>query len=168
MLTIYNCIKPNGTNEIVYNIYSYFMYKSKLYNDNITKQILADIEHGSYYDESHYIDRFGNKLLSSEMSTGSQALILATHLDGIICFDECGDNVLGMAIKLSARVDMSIYLSYPIDDHCLVINGNEEVSIKYNNRYIDDIDDVLYGGLRYDSVYNNSNNRDKSSLSWSI
>lgn len=106
MLTFYNVEKPDCFIEP--NIIKQFSIGDGVVDDEITKKILADVEQATYYSDTHYLDRFGSKVSIDNLSLGTMALLLATHTDNIICFDECGENAIAEAINLSCECDMEI------------------------------------------------------------
>ena len=149
MLTIYNVDKPSDDVKIDTDVNAQFVIRGKIYDDDVTRRVLRDIEHAQYLSSSEFIDRFGYKLHASNLSTGTKALLLATHTNDVICFDECGGNIIGEAIKLSTECDMNIYISYPLLDNEVLLNGDEDISVTYNGDYMDDIEYLTHGGICY-------------------
>ena len=44
---------------------------------------------------------------------------------------------------------MKIYISYPLLDNEVLLNGDEDISVTYNGDYMDDIEYLTHGGICY-------------------
>lgn len=73
--------------------------KTRLKKDDYTVKALKEIEQATYNDEYSFIDRFGFKLYSKNMSTGCKA-VLCVHEFPTTVIDtiECGLNAINFII----------------------------------------------------------------------
>ncbi len=138
-LTIY-IIGENDSNiqlPIAHDIEMQFL-RTRLKNDTYTVKALKEIEQAEYNDEYSFIDRFGFKLYSKNMSTGCKgALCVHAFPDMVINTIECGTNALKFIIAncstgyvLMSREAMIFYTETPVD-------------IIVDNKHFDDCDALL-------------------------
>lgn len=74
--------------------------KIKFDNTDINNKFLKEIEKGSYKDETHFIDRFGDKLVTNFMSNGCKAaIVVAENPDKEIDITEAGINARDSIIR---------------------------------------------------------------------
>lgn len=108
--------------------------------NNITRQIIKEVENGELIDSNGFKDRYGYKLSISELSTGAKAAILVTlNPDKIINFSEVGDNCRDYVIK--NFTSGMILINYPT------------VTIQYNKDEDTTIDVELFDvGLRFNNI----------------
>ena len=106
----------------------------------LQRRVLAEVEHGEYFDATRFKDRFGNLLYYSELSTGSKAIIIAEVIpDMIVNFTECGDNAL---MFISLLDNAKVYLdACPIGlpwerDIPIICNGKLWERISRLNDYL--------------------------------
>ena len=140
MLTIY--VDDVDANNLITNVEEQFA-KVKLTGTKIEKEIISEIEHGTYNDEASFIDRFGFKLYNTEMSTGCKAaLCVANCPDLIIDLIECGLNARDVIIGLCKDGNILIkengvtivdYFNTPID---VKIDNYKITSVDRLNKYI--------------------------------
>lgn len=87
-----------SSNKLVRNVEEQFA-KIKLTGSEIEKTLISQIEHGTYYDEYSFIDRFGFKLYNAELSTGCKAALCVVNCkDMVIDLIECGLNARDIII----------------------------------------------------------------------
>lgn len=74
--------------------------KTRLYKNDYILKALKEIEKAEYNDEHSFIDRFGFKLYSKDLSTGCKAAICVHAFPNmIIDVVECGLNALNFIIS---------------------------------------------------------------------
>lgn len=97
--------------------------KTRLKKDEYTVKALKEIEQAAYNDEHSFIDRFGFKLYSKNMSTGCKAALCVHEFpDMVIDTIECGLNAINFiiancttgAILISSESTL-FYVDTPID-----------------------------------------------------
>lgn len=123
-LTIYIKGENDGNIQypIAHDIEIQFL-KTRLKNDDYTVKALKDIEQATYNDEYSFIDRFGFKLYSKNMSTGCKgALCVHAFPTTVINTVECGTNALEFIVAnctdgyvLMSREAMIFYVDGQID-----------------------------------------------------
>lgn len=87
--------------KFIFDVESVFLLV-KITGSDFQRKVIEEIEHGSYYDNKRFKDRFGGLLYYSNMSTGSKALFEAEYLiNDIINISECGENALRMLSYLN-------------------------------------------------------------------
>lgn len=97
--------------------------KTRLYKNDYIVKALKEIEQATYNDEHSFIDRFGFKLYSKDMSTGCKgAICVYAFPDIVIDVVECGINALNFIISnctngaiLISREAMGFYKEGPVD-----------------------------------------------------
>lgn len=132
-----------------------------LTGSDVEKAILFDIDKAQYNGKGTIIDRFGNRLYKSELSTGSKAaLIVLRHPDKLINTIECGLNALSTII---VNCNTGNILLYDFQSPFESIDGDDKtidvVLDKYRftslfrlNQYICSerpFDPVMNGGIEY-------------------
>ena len=119
---------PDGI-EIIDNIEAAFV-KYKFKNTEFERSILRVIENATIYNTNSFVDRFGNKLPISDLSTGTKAaLLINAYPDKLIDTIECGLNALSSILSLCKdgnilMHDYQTHLPYvddvnPMVDACL-------------------------------------------------
>lgn len=77
------------------------IYLVKITGTEFQRMVLRRVEHGDYYNNELFKDRFGGLLYYNEMSTGSKALFEVESLrDCVINCSECGENALRLLSNL--------------------------------------------------------------------
>lgn len=97
--------------------------KTRLKKDDYTVKALKEIEQATYNDEHSFIDRFGFKLYSKNMSTGCKAALCVHEFPTtVIDTVECGLNTINFIIAnctegavLMSSGSMLFYVDTPID-----------------------------------------------------
>lgn len=97
--------------------------KTRLKKDDYTVKALKEIEQATYNDEHSFIDRFGFKLYSKNISTGCKAALCVHEFPTIIINTvECGTNALEFIIAnctdgyiLMSRESTLFYVDGQID-----------------------------------------------------
>lgn len=97
--------------------------KTRLYKSDYVVKALKEIEQAEYNDEYSFIDRFGFKLYSKDMSTGCKGAICVHAFPNVVIdVIECGINVLNFIISnctngaiLISREAMGFYKEGPVD-----------------------------------------------------
>ena len=118
-----------GNLEIIDNIEVAFV-KYKFKNTEFERNILRVIENAAICNTNAFIDRFGNKLPISDLSTGTKAaLLIHANPDKLVDTIECGLNALSSILSFckAGNVlmhDYQTHLPYvddvnPIIDVCL-------------------------------------------------
>ena len=136
-------ISDNIGQEENTNIETEFM-KVNLMDSVINRKIIELIEKGTYNDNVSFIDRYGFKLYTSELSTGCKAaLCVANNPNEVYNIKECGYNAQDVIITIlkegniiiPAR-DMKIK-DYSEDGKIEVqLDGYKFTSVKRLNKYI--------------------------------
>lgn len=98
-------------------------HKTRLKKDDYTVKALREVEKATYNDEYSFIDRFGFKLYSKNMSTGCKAALCVHEFPTtVINTVECGTNALEFIIAnctdgyiLMSREAMIFYVDGQID-----------------------------------------------------
>lgn len=100
MLEVYLAENKINTNKrIIYDIEDEFN-TVLIKPTDLTKKLLKDIDKGIYDSENTFIDRFGVRLYTSELSTGCKAALLTEYRpDCIIDTKECGFNARDAIIQ---------------------------------------------------------------------
>lgn len=102
--------------------------KVRLKGTEAEKRILKVIEQASYNDANSFIDRFGFKLYTSELSTGCKAALCVIHFPAmLIDIKECGLNARDTILSLCDQGNILMdYSETGIADYS---NGSVEVQI---------------------------------------
>lgn len=146
MLKIYRD-KKDWPEDTLVNIDVEFAKYCPLSNTYATHFILEKVDHAKRLDDRSFLDRFNFKLYRDCISTGSKALLLAVQTGLPVCFNECGDNALGVAIMLSDRYDMRICYSRSLYDCEPLIDEDVNIVVDVDGTIITDIEDIFMGGL---------------------
>lgn len=97
-------------------------------DNDYCKEVLRRIEKGSYLNEISYLDRYGYKLHSDDMSTTSKAYICLDRFPGkIINFTEVGK---GSGDLLLDKVEGSLFI--PLSRVSGLFSSSEDRSISIN------------------------------------
>ena len=111
-----------------------------MYGSIFQKNVIEVIDKGRYLDKSKYIDRFGNHLYLSDLSTGSKALLLTEAFpDMIINFDEVGLNAISL---LSGIGEGNIFFSSRSDS----ILYNKDVTLNGLGITVYELNSLIKGG----------------------
>ena len=114
-------------------------------NDSITNQILKKIDKGTFLDQRHFIDRFGNKLALSCLSTTAKSLLCIVYNDDSrIVYDirDIGNNCADILFSLTkGRVFLTKYQIQMMGFTNEYINIDVFVNGKHYRRLEDLIDD---------------------------
>lgn len=115
----------------------------RLKGSELDRALIKEIDNGEYYDEISFIDRFGCKLYTTELSTGCKAaLCVANTPDKTIDLLECGLNArdaiicacdYGAVIMHNESVTIQDRFHKPID---VKIDQYRITSIDRLNKYI--------------------------------
>ena len=102
------------------------------------KELVSRIENGTLIDSMSFIDRFGYKLYTTELSTGCKAALCAlNYKDSVINLVECGLNARDAIISLC-------------NVGSVLIDSN---SATISNKYVDkDTLDVSIGDYRFTDI----------------
>lgn len=85
----------------------------KLYNSDIEQKIISEIDQGTLKNQLQFIDRFGETLSTSYLSTGCKAVLVALHRPTkLVSFKECGYNARDIAIQTIK--DGNILIKFPL------------------------------------------------------
>lgn len=96
----------------------------KIEGTSCIQLLLEKIEKAKYYDERHFITRFGEKVPIEFLSTGTKVAIVASLVkDKIIDLRECGTNARDMIFNY---VDDASVLAYSKDYGCVIENLDRE------------------------------------------
>jgi hypothetical protein len=115
---------PEGVNYINKN--DAYFEQLCLFNDEVTRKILYEIDKAMYNTDKTFIgrDKSLGAIYKEHLSTGSKTL-LNVYLNKDTCFDllECGPNCLHLLIQLSNKIDGTVFLRKPTvifrgDDTC--------------------------------------------------
>lgn len=124
--------------EIVLDNEAYFAL-TEISGNEFTREVIQNIEGGTYFDNISYLDRFGVKLYINALSTGSKTLLnLYYHPDKIFYCQEMGLNARRMIFKLkegSALFNKN-FNQFDVDD-------NLEFSVYVNNKICRSLHQVL-------------------------
>ena len=111
--------------------------------NELDKELIKEIDQGEYIDNTTFVDRFGNRLYMSELSTGCKAaLCVANSTDEIIDLKECGLNARDTIICACTNGAVIIHNeAITIQDkfNALInveIDGYRITSVERLNRYI--------------------------------
>lgn len=111
----------------------------------LTRKLLREIEKGQFDTGMTFIDRFGVRLFTSELSTGCKAALLTEYRpDYIIDTVECGFNARDSIIRNCTKGSVIVYntgrtFSLPEPDICDVcLDGYRFRTVERLNRYIQD------------------------------
>lgn len=115
--------------------------KTRLYKNDYNVKALKEIEKATYNDEFSFIDRFGFKLYTKNMSTGCKAAICVHDFPGIVIDTvECGLNALKFIIAncvngviLISSESMLFYVDTPID---VIIDSKRFTDCDSLNEYL--------------------------------
>lgn len=112
--------------------------KTRLKKDDYTLKALKEIEKATYNDEYSFIDRFGFKLYSRNMSTGCKG-VLCIHAfpDIVINTVECGTNALEFII--ANCTDGYILMSR----EAIVFYVDGQIDVTVDNKHFNKCDDLL-------------------------
>lgn len=146
MLTIITRREDWPTDTII-NVDYEFATNCSLKDEFATHFTLEKVERSRLLNGTTVIDRYGYKLFRRFLSTGTKALLLAVQSGKAVCFDECGDNVLGTAIMLSSKYDMCICYSHDLNHSQPFIDECVNISVNFNGNVITELDDIFLGGL---------------------
>lgn len=132
MLNVFIGNKPDNNIIYVEDINAEFD-RLGLTGSAVENSFLYNLERGSFIDGEPfaYIDRFGFKLRTDEMSTGCKAAIcVLRRSDKLINLSECGFNAVGMILSWCKTGNIYIpEFNIPFPDY----TGNEAVEIQFNN-----------------------------------
>lgn len=110
--------------------------KLKLQVTDLNKQIVKNIEQGELISNQAFIDRFGYKLFTSELSTGCKAaLIIANTPNVILDTIECGENAVDVMINF-------------VDKGTIIIQDRDITFVDYNNNKCD----IELDGYKFTSI----------------
>lgn len=127
--------KVNDTDRLVQDVEKQFDM-IKLLGTELDKEIISCIEHGEYYDKNSFIDRFGNKLDISELSTGCKAALCVVNCPHfIINLIECGLNARDIIINLCKEGNILLY-----DNGITIVDYSDGIDVKVDNYNITSID----------------------------
>lgn len=111
-----------------------------MFGSEFQKSVIKEIDRGEYLDKSRFVDRFGNYLYLSELSTGSKALLLAEAFPNLIInFDEVGLNAIAL---LDGINNASIYFSSRSDS----LFYTKELSLNGSATSISILNSLIKGG----------------------
>lgn len=141
MLKVYIDTIPDEKN-IIRDIEKHFD-TIRLKGSDLDKLLIKEIDNGEYYDETSFIDRFGCKLYTTELSTGCKAaLCVANTSDKVVDLIECGLNARdaiicackqGTIVMHNESVTIQDRFHKPID---IEIDQYRIISIDRLNKYI--------------------------------
>lgn len=122
----------------------------RLVNDEVTANLLREIENAEYYSEDRVTDRFGAQIYISEISTGCKAALCVQYLpDKVIDLKECGLNARDAIITYCNRGNALLYSSCTGVESYNKENLDIHVSLKGKEfSRIDDLNDFL-GSYEY-------------------
>lgn len=165
MLTIYPIMLGiddiNIDKNTVFDVDSTFI-STEIKDIEHASNMIRLIDKGQFNGGSSFIDRFGNKLLISELSTGCKAAILVNELRDkkILCF-ECGDDAIGAIVRNCQIGNIIIYdplsgiyaKSYDKPNIDVVVDKYRFTDLDRLNYYFrderPDKPDMTYGGIEY-------------------
>lgn len=112
----------------------------------LTRKLLKEIEQGQYDTEFTFIDRFGVRLYTSELSSGCKTALLTEYRpDCIIDTRSCGFNARDAIISncttgsvIVYNTDMTFYPGDGIDSCDVCLDGYRFRTVERLNRYIQD------------------------------
>lgn len=142
MLTIYIDETDLPVEHDVEKLFS----QTRLVDTELNRKLIRVIEQGTYNDEWSFIDRFGFKLYTKDMSTGCKAaLCVANNPDKIVDLIECGNNARDAIIKLCTNGNilyhengMTIENINKPDTIDVRLDGYQFTTVERLNRYIHD------------------------------
>lgn len=125
---------------IVHDVERQF-HKTRLYKNEYNIKALKEIEKATYNDEFSFIDRFGFKLYTNNMSTGCKAAVCVHEFPNIaIDTIECGLNALNFIIAncangviLVSPESMLFSIDTPID---VIIDNRKFIDCVSLNEYL--------------------------------
>lgn len=133
--------------------------RTQLKLTDVEKAVVKLIDQGELLDGISFIDRFGYKLYTSELSTGCKAaLVVINNTDKIVSLAECGFNARDIIINLCKDGKVMIrYSTITINEYSKDINIKLDkykfTSVNRLNYYIQDErpyePDMSYGGIEY-------------------
>ena len=109
-----------------------------LHGSNEEKTLLKVIEQADYYDEMSFIDRFGNKRSTQDLSTGCKAsLVVLNNPDIWVDTKECGLNATSAIIGTCKNGKIVIN-----DFQCKFItyNVDKNINVEFDNKIFTDYD----------------------------
>lgn len=100
---------PVGSTYILDN--EKFFRTHRISYDAFAKQVIRNVEHGSYLDDIRFLDAFGISLYVDFFSTGTKTLLnINSYKELVFNCDEIGDNALQEVLVLQ---EGKIYFSEP-------------------------------------------------------
>lgn len=125
-----------GNKRIAYDVEeSFSKIIGKVIDTYAVHKLIADIDKGTYLDMSHFVDRFGNKLPMSALSTGCKAGLCTLFSEDIISMQECGANAISAIIWYCKQG--SILLDF--DYHGLISFDAPEIDVLIRDYYFKDM-----------------------------
>ena len=121
-----------------------FEFSRILFADsNLTRIFLSEIEQGCYKDTMHFIDRFGDKLLITYLSTGTKAAcVIASNPDVEIDITEVGLNARDSIIRNISNG--KIAMQYP---GVTISSGDEDcdaIDVSFDNYHFTSLSRLNY------------------------
>ena len=111
--------------------------KLKLKCTDEEKKIVNLIEGAELVDSNSFVDRFGYKLYTSELSTGCKAaLCVMNNPDEVFNLIECGLNARDIIVSLCKNG--KIFIEY--NNVTFAKYGNNEIEVKLDNFIFTDLD----------------------------
>lgn len=110
-----------------------FFATNKIIYDDFAKAVIKNVEHGSFLDETRFLDNFGVSLYVDAFSTGTKTLLnINSYTDKVFNCDEIGDNALREALKMQqgkicfseTRYKLAELVDWNRVD-CILVNGRE-------------------------------------------
>jgi hypothetical protein len=87
-------------------------YKHGLVDDEITRKLLQEIEHGEYCDTTTFYDRFGRLVYADCMSNGCKVAIACAHnSENVLDLSACGLNARDAILNYVDNASVLIYAS---------------------------------------------------------
>ncbi len=134
---------PNGF-EVITDVERAFL-RVKLTGSFLERLFIKNIEQGEYKDSLSFIDRFGDKLDRSCLSTGCKAAIVVTHNPTkLVDLRECGMNAINSIV--SNCTEGNILTHYD----GINMLGSEDLGGWNTNDKID----VMFNGVHFTSARN--------------
>lgn len=145
MLTIYFSDEEQlfDQKDLIHDVEEYFP-RIKLTGSEKELEILKLIENGKFVDKLSFIDRFGYKLWTSELSTGCKAAFCVLHYpDKVVDLTECGLNARDVIVSVCdvgnvLMTNSSITFVEYKSSISVSLDGNKFDSVDDLNNYIDD------------------------------
>ena len=142
MLTIYI---DKTTLPVEHDVEKLFS-QTKLTDTPLNRKLIQVIEQGTYNDPYSFIDRFGFKLYTEDMSTGCKAaLCVANNPDKVVDLVECGYNARDAIIHFCNTGNILYHESSltieSMEEHYVIdvaLNGYHFTSVDRLNKYIQD------------------------------